>query len=402
MKHILVILSLSVLLFSCGNGGTDNGAPATVNGTSVNANNGPDKYTVTVNDLRLRETPDLKGNVLSTLKEGDQVEYLGETSKNHDEVVLRGVKYFEPWLKVKTSDGKIGWAYGGAVRLVSAMVGGQSETLDNNLLNDFIKYIEPLDKKQAPSAKKALDFVATKFANANKATCEAAYKEYQHLARTIADNLFATFDQDAKLSNNDYNAIMSEVYEARDGKMVNMQRNAYTKMLDESGFRFEATEGSLFVVVNEAATNRVFLPLVSPAMQEYLKEEQYEGLNPSNEDAGLIISEQELAERVIFWDKFLEENPSFSYANEAKLNYQNNLGNLLTGLDNTPAFSYEDGTLLPDLKKAFEQIISQHGATKTGKTIQEFMNILQKSGFKKNADVEAFYKRTIPYYGDGN
>ena len=68
-----------------------------------------------VDKLRVRSSPDFNSSVISMLKEGEAVIFMGEKSTNIEEVELRGKKHIAPFLKIKLSNGKIGWAYGAAL-----------------------------------------------------------------------------------------------------------------------------------------------------------------------------------------------------------------------------------------------------------------------------------------------
>ncbi len=69
-------------------------------------------WTPFVDILRIRETPDLNGKVIATIKLGEPVEYI-ETSKNTSTVDYNGEKITAAWIKVKMIDGRIGWGWKG-------------------------------------------------------------------------------------------------------------------------------------------------------------------------------------------------------------------------------------------------------------------------------------------------
>ncbi len=75
----------------------------------------PVQFKTAVADLRLRETPGEKGHILAVLPKDAVLEDMGEVSDFTTRVNLRGVTYDEPWIKVKTSAGQIGWVYGGGL-----------------------------------------------------------------------------------------------------------------------------------------------------------------------------------------------------------------------------------------------------------------------------------------------
>lgn len=67
--------------------------------------------------LKVRAEPYLTSTVVTTLPLNAQVSFQGETSSFKQKISLDGIDYDERWLKVKTTDGKTGWVYGGGIRL---------------------------------------------------------------------------------------------------------------------------------------------------------------------------------------------------------------------------------------------------------------------------------------------
>ena len=62
--------------------------------------------------LRLFSTPGSKGKALRKLKLGEVLQDLGEVSPFLTPLSLNGQGYTEPWLKVRTHKGEVGWVYG--------------------------------------------------------------------------------------------------------------------------------------------------------------------------------------------------------------------------------------------------------------------------------------------------
>ena len=69
-----------------------------------------------VDRLNIRNAPNTSGKIVASATEQEALEFTGEKSTGSETVVLRGVAYHEPWLKVKTADGTEGWVFGGAIK----------------------------------------------------------------------------------------------------------------------------------------------------------------------------------------------------------------------------------------------------------------------------------------------
>jgi hypothetical protein len=69
---------------------------------------------VIIDDLSIREKPDVQAKVIVVLKEGDKVDLLAKTRQKIT-LEIRKEKRTAPWYKISTPTGKIGWVFGGGI-----------------------------------------------------------------------------------------------------------------------------------------------------------------------------------------------------------------------------------------------------------------------------------------------
>ena len=129
---------MTILLFAC-NQSNQNGA------NNNSANNTGDEYTSKektdqddinknnkvypwVDKLNLRDKASTKANVIDTVNNGDALELTETKSPKMETLVLRGIAYTDYWYKVRTSDGKEGWVFGGAVKQENEIKGNDYHT----------------------------------------------------------------------------------------------------------------------------------------------------------------------------------------------------------------------------------------------------------------------------------
>ncbi len=77
-----------------------------------------ERYTplyVTLENLNMRDKPDIKGKLLTRLKLFDEVIFLNEVTDFKDEINIGNITTHEPWIMVKTQNGVVGWVYGAGV-----------------------------------------------------------------------------------------------------------------------------------------------------------------------------------------------------------------------------------------------------------------------------------------------
>ena len=70
---------------------------------------------VTIEGLNMRETPDLKSEVVVQLGLFDEVIYMDEVTDFTTPLNLGREEVDEPWFKVRTKKGHEGWVYGAGV-----------------------------------------------------------------------------------------------------------------------------------------------------------------------------------------------------------------------------------------------------------------------------------------------
>jgi len=73
---------------------------------------------ITVDSLNMREEPQLSSSVITKLRLDEEVLYMDEMTDFRQELEFdENRTTFEPWLKIQTQDGRVGWVYGAGVSL---------------------------------------------------------------------------------------------------------------------------------------------------------------------------------------------------------------------------------------------------------------------------------------------
>lgn len=117
MKYSHILLFLLLFILSCSD---DQGSEETGNINSTPVIEKPVekvKLYATMDHLRVRKEADLGSETVYMLSENEEVEFL-EVQENGENipVKLRGFRYQDPWIKIRTTDGTEGWVYGGGVK----------------------------------------------------------------------------------------------------------------------------------------------------------------------------------------------------------------------------------------------------------------------------------------------
>ena len=113
MKYV-AILFISIIVLACKEKPTHTDSTQV---TEMKAKTWHETYVVQVDQLRLRSAPRKSSDVIEKLRLGTLVQSNGEVSQQTEEVVLRGITYNTPYIKVQSPTQKdtTGWVYGGAM-----------------------------------------------------------------------------------------------------------------------------------------------------------------------------------------------------------------------------------------------------------------------------------------------
>ncbi len=113
-KNILFITLLVHL--SCGDSNGLNASLSRENQTEINntLENDAKFFFTIVQNLRIREHPNLRSEVIATMPLNSKVKYLNEETHFIDTIELRGIEYKEPWIKIEYQK-QVGWVYKGGV-----------------------------------------------------------------------------------------------------------------------------------------------------------------------------------------------------------------------------------------------------------------------------------------------
>ena len=113
-------------------------------------------------------------------------------------------------------------------------------------------------------------------------------------------------------------------------------------------------------------------------MKTYLVQQNKEDKEGFSEDAGLMITPKQLAQRVVWWEDFFLNNPYSLISPRAKANWIMYLDVLLSGMDNSPVVEYTDNTISTDYQTAYEYMQRSHPLSESNKFVAPYYKLLLK------------------------
>jgi hypothetical protein len=193
--------------------------------------------------------------------------------------------------------------------------------------------------------------------------------------------------------NDSFETTYKNMLERIDRKIHDPEITDFNKSLDRCGLSLMRTEGIYYVDEKYNYFYKLFNGKVSRAMNEYLKIRKKELKEGFSNDAELVISFNQLYQRVLTWEKFNNSYPDFVIRDDTQNHYTTYMSTLVTGMDNSPTFDYDTGILYPELNTLYLKITARQDSLKSTKTIKDYYELLKISGFKMPADLDSFLIR---------
>ena len=240
------------------------------------------------------------------------------------------------------------------------------------------KIIQLFNKDSLENFSKNKNEMLEKLKTLNKEEADELYEQYLESNNTILENL--NIEHDKLLSggiNGIYNKDIAENFTDEEWKIANKFLNKYDLELWDIG------EGMVTIRELPHLYYDVFKDYVTEDYKEYLKiwakddEELYQA------DAGLMISFEELGERIITWENFLNQYPNSKLNVKVTALLNSYREDYLLGMDNTPTLDggYDNIPITIDevAKKEYDRFMKKYPNSPTVELIKYLLENYQNN-----------------------
>lgn len=162
----------------------------------------------------------------------------------------------------------------------------------------------------------------------------------------------------------------------------NIKDEEVKKIIEETkslGYKVEVTEGMFFPIIDYGFYKK-YSDYVSIDIKDYINIMAVESDKIPAKDAGLIISWNEVVDRVFNQEEFIVTHKDSIKIDDMKKLYDQYVYIVLYGMDNTPLFDYHSKTMNADVKAAYKNAITRQ--SKLSEILKEYYEILEKDDFK--------------------
>ncbi|ETT55564.1 hypothetical protein [Paenibacillus sp. FSL H7-689] len=165
----------------------------------------------------------------------------------------------------------------------------------------------------------------------------------------------------------------------------------------DSGYRLVMLEGSLYPIMNYMAFQK-YISYVKPDIKQYINIMAVETSNLAADDGALVVGYQEILNRALNQERFLNEYPKSNRVQQVK-NLMNNY-TLYTfyGLNNTPLFDYETNKMTANAQKGYKAVLQRNSSEESAflTKLEKFMDIVTEAKFEKTTAVEKWLEQNVP------
>lgn len=148
--------------------------------------------------------------------------------------------------------------------------------------------------------------------------------------------------------------------------------------LKKAGLEFrEVGEGITEIWTIPGYYSSLFKNKVTSDYEVYISQTDKESETNYAADAGLIISWEQLGDRLMFWENFMNKYPDSKLIKTVKQDYNYYLSDYLLGMDNTPTYERDQdkgtGKLNDENRAEFNRIIKKYPNSNAAKKAKEVM-----------------------------
>ncbi|TPG79266.1 hypothetical protein EEL32_21595 [Brevibacillus laterosporus] len=137
-------------------------------------------------------------------------------------------------------------------------------------------------------------------------------------------------------------------------------------------------QGDLYWKVDYEALRGEYSSYLTDDMKAYMELQRDESNKPISSDGSLMITRQELGERIVKVEKYLTTYDKGIKKTDVRNLYQNYLQEYLSNY-RYEAIDEKTMKLLPEVKKAYEQFTKDHSGTKTAGIVTEYLQTVNKN-----------------------
>lgn len=253
------------------------------------------------------------------------------------------------------------------------------------VMNDFQK----LTQKDA-GVDEIAGFLADNITYVSEEDASKLVDQFEQIQKDRISELETLFFEDTiqRKINSEYSSITAG-NEIKDTELKELL--AKTK---NSGYKVETAEGTYFPIIDYSFYKK-FRDSVTPDLKDYIDIMTKESDKVPAKDAALVIGWDDVLNRALDMEEFLNEHQDSMKADEVKELYKKYFTFTLYGLNNTPLFSYGSNTMDTEAREVYEKVVKDTGNSEFLKTLGEYMTLIKNNNYTLNDEITQYRDNVI-------
>lgn len=153
------------------------------------------------------------------------------------------------------------------------------------------------------------------------------------------------------------------------------------------GYTLIMSEGIFYPMIDYTYLKK-YTSYVTDEMKAYIEIMSVEADHPTMEDASVLISWNELANRALKVENFLGKYKKSTKKSEMAELYTFYLRAYLMGAPNSYVYNWETKKIEEEILNSYKSTISENEGTKTAIRVKEYLNEIEKNNLKINEKIE--------------
>lgn len=240
------------------------------------------------------------------------------------------------------------------------------------------------------SVEEIAGFLADNITYVSEEDASKLVDQFEQIQKDRLSELETLFFEDTTQNkiNSEYSSITAGT-EVKDAELKELL--AQTK---NSGYKVETAEGTYFPII-DYSFYKPFRDSVTPDFKDYINIMTKESDKVPAKDAALVIGWDDVLNRALDMEEFLNEHQDSMKADEVRELYKKYFTFTLYGLNNTPLFSYGSNNMDTEAREVYERVVKDTGNSEFLKTLGEYMTLIKNNNYTLNDEITQYRDNVI-------
>lgn len=265
------------------------------------------------------------------------------------------------------------------------------------------KISTPKSERVVTDSLAPLQFDLTQTAKLKKITIEELKKKEKSEGKIVMNflnkysKLVEQFDN-ILIGYKDFETL-NTLEEHADEKPVKQCVLDFKRKVETNGFRIASSEGTIYISQNTDFIKSELIQIIDSISAEFINLYCIEFDNICCEDAGVIISTDEIIHRIYKWGELSKKVKGLDYSDYVEKKFLFNLELLFVGSDNTPSFDFETQKFDKNSIDLMTKFVENNPNARATEEFKPFLELLKADDYKQTKKVDDYFKKKFNYCG---